>query len=211
MKEAKLNITDDIFLEKKPDNSLGELQEKATLIKKRNNKVIDISKLGKSSSITLFKRLLPTREKKQELKKTPAIDSLGIENQQLVDALEKANIQIQQMMAMSELMNIRNCFVDKVKQGPFVYNPIKSSFLKKYEFTSTNFYTSFTFYKIDTNEIIQHYVLNNPAVNSVIRTVAQSKILSNFRHFTQNLLGKISIQSFVNRSTRQSYKLLPEF
>ncbi len=93
----------------------------------------------------------------------------------------------------------------------FLFNELKRSLNKVYSIKETSYYTCFTLKPVNNIELVLQKLFNTALVNTLVRAITESMALSSFKHFTQKLLGKASLQSFVDRSTRQSYKLLPEF
>jgi hypothetical protein len=91
------------------------------------------------------------------------------------------------------------------------FSQLQISLVEKYQIIELNSVKNAKYHVINSAEILQHNLFNFPVFNSIIRATVESKLISNFKHFTRKLLGNISIQSFVSRSKRQSYKLLPEF
>lgn len=67
-------------------------------------------------------------------------------------------------------------------------------------------------YNIVRKELLLQLYITNFIKTFVANSInVQANILTKALHFIKNSIGKISIQTFVNRSTKQSIKLLPAF
>lgn len=121
------------------------------------------------------------------------------------------NTRSEQILANQKRMNelAQEYFAKK----SFKFHKIQLSFARIYQPKKVDIYavSKSTYQVMNSAELLQHYFFNILAVTAQVRFSLQAKALATFKFFTQKLLGKVSIQSFVDRSTRQSYKLLPEF
>ena len=109
-----------------------------------------------------------------------------------------------------QLLRIKETHV-LLKKKSFKYHKIQISLAKKFQLTKVTSVSAFTYEVMNSAELLQHYLFKLLSLFLRIKAIEQSNLLSKIKNYLNNLLGKVSIQTFVNRSTRQSYKLLPEF